>query len=333
MTFVLSGLWRSGKLLQKKKKKKKKITQKGNAHALQALFPLRRRLLPVRGLLQKSSTPRHPLLLPFLQESRLRGWGLGMHLVLRPVRLPLLPLDLGPARGVEVSLVARPVRVSALLPPLLGRGKLLVRSGRPLPAPLPRLPLPAHHSTLCDVVSRDSLRRFAPVLDPPMFPGLRIEEQGRIVGPALGRPALVTGPVDLALALFLACGRERRRRASSRSLSSCERLRSSDRSRSRRVRSRRDHSWHDRSRSSDRYRSRRQRSQSLARRGGRRDCSRSSDPPLRSRDRSRSRARSCTTSDRSRSKEGGRRASVRSRRVRKQWLFRKLLLSLRRLLQ
>ena len=32
-----------------------------------------------------------------------------MHLVLRPVRLSLSPLDLGPARGVEVSLVARPV--------------------------------------------------------------------------------------------------------------------------------------------------------------------------------------------------------------------------------
>ena len=103
-----------------------------------------------------------------------------MHLVLRPARLPLLPLDLGPARGVEVFLVARPVRASELLPPRLlrelGRGRLLVRSGRPLPAPLPRLPLPAHHSTLCDVVSRESLRRSAPILDPPVFPDLRIEE-------------------------------------------------------------------------------------------------------------------------------------------------------------
>ena len=35
--------------------------------------------------------------------------GLGMHLVLCPLGLPLLPLDLGPARGVEVPLVARPV--------------------------------------------------------------------------------------------------------------------------------------------------------------------------------------------------------------------------------
>ena len=32
-----------------------------------------------------------------------------------------------------------------------------------------------------------------------MFPDLRIEEQGRIVDPALGRAALVTGLVDLAL--------------------------------------------------------------------------------------------------------------------------------------
>ena len=44
-----------------------------------------------------------------------------MHLVLRPVRLPLLPLDLGPARGVEVSLVALLAHASSLLSPLLLR--------------------------------------------------------------------------------------------------------------------------------------------------------------------------------------------------------------------
>ena len=55
-------------------------------------------------------------------------------------------------------------------------------------------------------MSRECLRRSAPVLDPPVFPDLRIEEQGRIVGPALSRPALVTGPVDLALALLPARG-------------------------------------------------------------------------------------------------------------------------------
>ena len=75
-----------------------------------------------------------------------------MHLVLRPVGLPPLALDLGPARGVEVPLVARLVRTSALLSLLLlwevERGELLVRSGRPLLALLSRWPLPAHRCTL-----------------------------------------------------------------------------------------------------------------------------------------------------------------------------------------
>ena len=312
MTFVLGGLRLSGNNLQRNA-----LTLNESAHALQALFPLRRRLLPVRGLLRKSCSPGLPhLLLPSLQEGRLRGGGggLGVHLVLCPVRLPLLLLDLSPVRGVT-----RLVRASAPLSPQLlrelGRGRLLIRSGRHLPAPLPRLPLPAHHSTLCDVVSRESFLWSAPVLDPPVFPDLRVEEQGRIAEPALGRTALVTAPVVLALALLTTSSRERRRWESSRSLSSCERSqrdrsRSSDRSRLRRVRSRSwgDRSRRDRSRSSDCYRSCRQRSRSPARRGGRRDRSRSRDPPCHSRDRLQSRVRSPPSSDRSRSKEGGRRA-------------------------
>ena len=157
-----------------------------------------------------------------------------MHLVLCPVRVPLLSLYLGPARRVEVSLVARRcARARLSLQPLreLQRGWLLIRSGRPLPVPLPRLALPAHRSTLCDAMSRESLWWSAPVLDPPVFPDLRIEEQGRIAGPALGRTPPVTGPV--VLALLTARGREHRRRASSRLLSSRERSRSSDRSRPR----------------------------------------------------------------------------------------------------
>ena len=145
---------------------------------------------------------------------------------------------------------------------------------------LPRLPLSAHHSMLCEVVSRESLRLSAPILIPPMFPDLRIEEQGRNTEPALGLTALVTAPVVLALALLTACGQavesvgggpclDRCPSASghdligrclwtipiaSRSLSlSGRRSQSSDRYQSRRDRSRR-----DRSRSSDRYRSRRQ---------------------------------------------------------------------------
>ena len=112
--------------------------------------------------------------LPSGGQAKRGGGGLGMHLVLRPVRLPLLPLDLGPARGVEVSLVVRPVRASALLPPRflreLGRGKLLVRIRCPLLAPLPRLPLPAHHSTLCDVVSRGVFGGPLPFSILPCFP-------------------------------------------------------------------------------------------------------------------------------------------------------------------
>ena len=71
---------------------------------------------------------------------------------------------------------------------------------------LPRLPLPAHHSTLCDMVSRESLLWYAPVRDPPVFPDLWIEEQGRIAEPVLGRTALAIAPVVLALALLTARG-------------------------------------------------------------------------------------------------------------------------------
>ena len=72
MTFVLIGLRGSGNFLLRKE-----LTLNGNAHALQALFPLRRRPLPMRGLLWKSSSPGlPPLLLPALQEGRIgRGGG------------------------------------------------------------------------------------------------------------------------------------------------------------------------------------------------------------------------------------------------------------------
>ena len=78
-----------------------------------------------------------------------------MHLVFCPGGLPLLQLDLGPVRGVGVSLDCRLLRASAL--PLLQllreleRWELLGRSGLPLPAPLPRLSLPIPRRTLDDV--------------------------------------------------------------------------------------------------------------------------------------------------------------------------------------
>ena len=209
--------------------------------------------------------------------------------MLRPVRLPLLPLDLGPARGVEVSLVACLVRVSAPLSPRplreLGRGRLLVHSGLPLPALLPRLPLPAHDSTLCDVVSRESLRRSASVLDNPVFSDRGTRKDRRAHSRSASSRGGSRHSRSRSAYRSRSSGRERRQRASSRSLPSSERSGSSDRSQSRR-----------------------QRSQSPARRGGRRDRSRSLDPSRRSCDRSRSRARSPPSSDRLRSKEGGHRA-------------------------
>ena len=78
-----------------------------------------------------------------------------MHLVLWPGGLPPLPRDLGPARGVGMLLDCHLLRASAL--PLLwllwelAKGELLVRSGLPLPAPLPRLSLPIPRRTLDDV--------------------------------------------------------------------------------------------------------------------------------------------------------------------------------------
>ena len=111
-----------------------------------------------------------------------------------------------------MSLDVRPWRSSVPLSLLplreLERGRLLVRDGLPLPALLPRLLLPVHHSMLRDVMSREKFRRIAPLLDPPVFPVLRSEEQGRIAELALGRTALVTVGVVLALAPFPVRGQE-----------------------------------------------------------------------------------------------------------------------------
>ena len=57
-------------------------------------------------------------------------------------------------------------------------------------------------------MSREKFRWTAPFLDPPVFPDLRIEEQGRIVELALGRTALVTVAVVLTLAPLTVRGQE-----------------------------------------------------------------------------------------------------------------------------
>ena len=56
------------------------------------------------------------------------------------------------------------------------------------------------------MVSRESLLWSAPVHDLPVFPDLRIEEQGRIAEPVLGWTALAIAPVVLALSLLTARG-------------------------------------------------------------------------------------------------------------------------------
>ena len=102
------------------------------------------------------------------------GGGLRVHVVLGLKRLPPLPLDLGPARGVGVSLDFRLVRAGALSLLLLLRERakreLPARSRLPFPAPLPRLSLPIPRRTLDDVRNRERLRSLATACYPPWFP-------------------------------------------------------------------------------------------------------------------------------------------------------------------
>ena len=98
-------------------------------------------------------------------------------------------------------------RASSLLSPWLLCGLKMQeqpsRGGRLLPAPLlPRLALPTHHCMLCEVMCRECLRRTAPVLVPPVLPGLLAEKHRRIVDPALTGCGFRTaaGLVGVALA-------------------------------------------------------------------------------------------------------------------------------------
>ena len=117
--------------------------------------------------------------------------------------LPLLPLDFGPAGGVEEPLVARSVHVSSLLSPRFIRGlgiQELLSCGGLLLLALSRLALPPHLCTPCEVMRRESLRSSAPVRVPPWLPNLRVGKPGGYFGPALSQMALVTGLVAHAVA-------------------------------------------------------------------------------------------------------------------------------------
>ena len=128
-----------------------------------------------------------------------------MHLVLCLGGLPLLPLDLGPARGVGVPLGFRLGRAGSL--PLLlllrerAKWELPARCRRPFPAPPMSLTLPNSHCTFHDVGIRGSLRHLAPAFYPPVVLDLRIEDQGRIRG--LGHEGVARVDVAVVLALAL----------------------------------------------------------------------------------------------------------------------------------
>ena len=135
-----------------------------------------------------------------------------MHLVLCLVGLPLLPLDLGPARGVGVPLGLRLAWAGSL--PLL----LLLREEeeRELPAhdrhPFPASPslstLPNSRRMFHDVRIRGSRPSLAPALYPPAIHALRGVDRGRIRGLGLERVALVDVAVALALAPLPVRGQE-----------------------------------------------------------------------------------------------------------------------------
>ena len=127
-----------------------------------------------------------------------------MHLVLCLGGLPLLPLDLGPAREVEVPLGIRLGRAGSLPLLLLLREEeereLPARCRRPFPASPMLSTLPNSHRTFHDVGIRGSLQHLAPASYPPAVPDLQIEDRGRIRG--LGHERVA--PVGVAVALALA---------------------------------------------------------------------------------------------------------------------------------
>ena len=135
-----------------------------------------------------------------------QGGGHRGHLVLVLERLPPLPLNLGPARGVGVSLDFHLVRAGALSLLLLlllrerAKRDLPAHSRLPFPTPLPRLSLLIPHRTLDDLRNRERFQSLAPACYPPVVPGLRIEEHGRIG--ELGHERVA--PVDVAVVFALA---------------------------------------------------------------------------------------------------------------------------------
>ena len=131
-----------------------------------------------------------------------------MHLVLCLWGLPLLPLDLGPARGVGVPLGIRLGR-AGLLPLLLlevEERELPARCRRPFPASPMLSTLPNSHRTFHDVRIRGSRQHLAPAFYPPAVHALRSVDRGRIRG--LGHVRVARVDVAVALAPLPVRGQE-----------------------------------------------------------------------------------------------------------------------------
>ena len=161
--------------------------------ALQALLPLRRCPFYISAFFGRHAPLVFPSFLSLPSEGRDGGGWSRDALVLLPEGLPLLPLDFGPAGGVEEPVVERSVHGGSLLSPRFIRGLgiqelLPVLSRLALPPQsarsarcwggrvfggflCSRLPLPPHLCTLGEVVGRVSLPSTAPVR---VLPGLPI---------------------------------------------------------------------------------------------------------------------------------------------------------------
>ena len=133
-----------------------------------------------------------------------------MHLVLCLGGLPLLPLDLGPARGVGVPLGIRLGRAGSL--PLLlllweeEERELPACCRRPFPASPMLSTLPNSHRTFHDVGIRGSRQHLAPAFYPPALHALRSVDRGRIRG--LGHVRVARLDVAVALAPLPVRGQE-----------------------------------------------------------------------------------------------------------------------------
>ena len=116
-----------------------------------------------------------------------------MHLVLCLVGLPLLPLDLGPARGVGVRLAWAGSLPLLLLLQEEEERELPAHDRHPFPASPSLSTLPNSRRTFHDVRIRGSRQPLAPAIH-----ALRGVDRGRIRGLGLERVALVDVAVALA---------------------------------------------------------------------------------------------------------------------------------------